>query len=133
MSLCGGVHTAQNLRLIPLPMSWDTTPIFTVRNVHLSVILFTGGRCLADTPLPPGRHLPGQTPPGQTTPRQIPPYRQNHPLQETATAADVTHPTGMFSCIGVCLDFVLCQCEHTVNCASFCRRCNKHIYKISQN
>ena len=38
---------------------------------------------------------PRQTPPGQTPPRQTPPGR--HP-QQTATAADSTHPTGMHSC-----------------------------------
>ena len=37
---------------------------------------------------PPGRHPPGQTSPWADTP----------PRQQTATAADVTHPTGMHSC-----------------------------------
>ena len=57
-----------------------------------SVILSTGG-CLADTPL--GRQAP---PPGQTSP---PPGRHppgRHLPQETANAADGTHPTGMHSC-----------------------------------
>ena len=50
---------------------------------------------LADTPL--GRHLPGQTPPpGETPPRQTPP--QADPSPKMATAADGTHPTGMYSC-----------------------------------
>ena len=44
--------------------------------LHLSVILFTGG----GVPYPPGRH----------------PLGRHH--QETATAADGTHPTGMLSC-----------------------------------
>ena len=47
--------------------------------LHLSVILSRGGVCLSacwDTP-------PGQTP----------------PPQQTATAADGTHPTGMHSCV----------------------------------
>ena len=52
-----------------------------------SVILFAGG-CLEDTPL--GRHPHGQpTPNGQTPP------------QQTATAADGTHPTGVHSCLKV--------------------------------
>ena len=84
-----------------------------------SVILFTGGVCIpactvadtlrADTPLgqtsqgrhPPGRHPPGQRhPPGRHPPGRHPPGR--HPPrqtpQQTATAADSTHPTGMHSC-----------------------------------
>ena len=40
----------------------------------------------ADTP-PRSRHPPGQAPP-----------RSRHPPQQTATAADGTHPTGMHSC-----------------------------------
>ena len=43
----------------------------------------------ADTPLgrhPPGRHPPGRHPQADTLP------------QQTATAADATHPTGMYSC-----------------------------------
>ena len=50
--------------------------------LHLSVILRTGGGGVWQ---PPPR---GKTPPGQTPP----------PPQETATAADGTHPTGMHSC-----------------------------------
>ena len=40
--------------------------------LHLSVILFTGGVCLRQTPpgqTPRVRHPPGQTPPGQTPPQ----------------------------------------------------------------
>ena len=40
--------------------------------LHLSVILFTGEGCLADTPL--GRHPPGQTP-RTDTPMQVPPKK----------------------------------------------------------
>ena len=61
----------------------------------------------ADIPLPPetplGRHPPGQTPwtdtPwADTLPEQTPPS-QTPPPQQTATAADCTHPTGMHSCL----------------------------------
>ena len=46
----------------------------------------------ADTP-PLGRlPSPGQTPPGRH------PYGQTHTPNQTATAADGTHPTGMHSC-----------------------------------
>ena len=58
---------------------------------------------------PSGRHPPPantphrQTPPGQTPPRaDIPPGRHTSlvrcPPQQTTTAADGTHPTGMHSC-----------------------------------
>ena len=76
--------------------------IITVRNssfLRLSVILFKGG-CL-----PPPRQKPplGRYPPGQTPPsgRYSPPGRHSphaDTLTETATAADGTHPTGMYSC-----------------------------------
>ena len=58
---------------------------------------------------PPCRHCPRQTPPDQTPPSQTspgqtpPPGRHpplgRHPPQQTATAADGTHPTGMHSCL----------------------------------
>ena len=62
----------------------------------------------ADTPW--SRHPQGQMPPGSRCPpgadtpqsRQFPleqtPPRSRHPPRKTATAADVTHPTGMHSC-----------------------------------
>ena len=106
----------------------------TVRNevtkvmfLHLSVILFTGGRglclsvcCDSTHPLGPGTCPRKQTPPGlgtppgpaplgaDTPPDQPPPWdqalpRSRHPRgpgpQQTATVADGTHPTGMHSCI----------------------------------
>ena len=88
--------------------------------LHLFVILSTGGGCppqcmLAYTP-PPGRHPldtplgrhPLDTPLGRhpladtpwvdTSPGQTHPS----PLQQMATAADGTHPTGMHSCWELC-------------------------------
>ena len=70
--------------------------------LHLSVILFTRG-CLADTPWqadPPwadthwSRHPPGRHPQADTSGRH---FRQTPP-QDTATAADSMHSTGMHSC-----------------------------------
>ena len=52
---------------------------------QVSVILFTGGLADTHTPVQLVRH-----PPEQTSPTPTP--------QETATAADSTHPTGMHSC-----------------------------------
>ena len=91
--------------------------IFTVRKrscgmvmfyTCLSVILFAGGSASVhagkhplwtDTSL--GRHpSPGQTPPRQTPPAQTPP-----PPQQTATAVNGTHPTGVLSC---------CKCEYVI-------------------
>ena len=73
--------------------------------LHMSIILPTRGVS--------GRHPPRQTPPWADnpwadtpswadipradTPRQTSPWA-DHP-QQTATAADGTHPTGMHSCI----------------------------------
>ena len=52
--------------------------------LHLSVILFTVGA------QPPGRHYPwADTPRADTLPQAYTP--------ETATEADGTHPTGMYS------------------------------------
>ena len=55
---------------------------------------------------PRSRHPPGaDTPPGADIPRSRHPPRYRHPppadtpLQQTATAADSSHPTGMHSCI----------------------------------
>ena len=57
--------------------------------LHLSVIVFTGG--VWHTP-PLGRHPLRQTPPlGRPPPPQM------------ATAADGTHPTGMYSCLKIIL------------------------------
>ena len=51
----------------------------------------------AETPL--GRHPKGRHPPtGRHPPRQIHPPSQAPPLPKTATPADGTHPTGMYSC-----------------------------------
>ena len=71
--------------------------------LHLSVILFTGGRgCLADTH-PLGRHTPpGRHPQSDTAPWADTPPRQT---RQTATAADGTHPTGMHSCLDSHLTF----------------------------
>ena len=38
------------------------------------------------------------TPPDRPPPRQTPPWEDTPSPQQTATAADVTHPTGMHSC-----------------------------------
>ena len=67
-----------------------------------------GELCLAQCMLgytPPGQTPPGQTPPwadtplwADTPPRQTPTLGRPPPLQQTATAADDTHPTGMHSC-----------------------------------
>ena len=59
--------------------------------LHLSVILFTGGGGVCQ--IPSRRHPPpGQTHPwADTLPGQT-------PIQQTATAADGMHPTGMHSC-----------------------------------
>ena len=66
--------------------------IFTVRNevakvmfLHLSVILSTGGGLSA--PVHAGIHTP----------------LGRHPPEQTATAADGTHPTGMYSCLFWCV------------------------------
>ena len=46
-----------------------------------------------------GRHPHGQTPPGQNQPpSRHPPGQTSPPAQQTTTAADGTHPTGMQSC-----------------------------------
>ena len=48
----------------------------------------------------PARHPPGQTPPPPPPSGQTPPspfWQADSPLQQTATAADGTHPTGMHS------------------------------------
>ena len=66
--------------------------------LHLSQHACTG----ADTPL--GRS-PGQTPPVGRHPHpraDTPTPGQTSPLQQTATAADGTHPTGMHSCFCCC-------------------------------
>ena len=56
--------------------------------LHLSVILFTGGRC----------RPPRQTPPGQTSSWADSPRQTQTPSPESATAEGGTHPTGMHSC-----------------------------------
>ena len=67
----------------------------------------------ADTPLdqaPPGagtpwsRHPPEQAPPAADTPQNRHPPRAGTPRQ-MATVADGTHPTGMHSCLLLCLNF----------------------------
>ena len=79
-------------------MSLPSTRQGNIFRSNVSRILFTGGVCLSacwHTP-PPGRHpQPWQTPPWVDTPWQTPPP----PLQQMATAADGTHPTGMLSCL----------------------------------
>ena len=75
--------------------------------LHLSVILFTGGclpQCmLGYTPLQadtPRADTPWADTPWTDTPRQTPPWQTPHPpSQQTATAADGTHPTRMHSCL----------------------------------
>ena len=65
--------------------------------LNLSVILSTGrGVCLPQCMLGYTHH-PGQTPPWEDTP------------QQTATAADRTHPTGMHSCLNKYLSKMLWQ------------------------
>ena len=61
------------------------------------------GGCLPDTPPgqtpPPDTPLQADTPLGRHPTRQTPPPQADTPLpQQTATAADGTHPTGMHSC-----------------------------------
>ena len=95
-----------------------------------SVILYTGGGGVWQTPPgrhPSGRHPPGQTSPGRRPPRQTRPLSRHPPQVDTllpsacwdthplpsawwdippppvATAADVTHPTGMHSCLTFCI------------------------------
>ena len=60
----------------------------------LSVILFTGGMSVGQTPPPPGQTPWADTPLDIQTP------------QQTATAADGTHPTGMYSCSHIMLNYV---------------------------
>ena len=68
-----------------LSACWDTTP-------PRSTPAPWEASLLKHTP-----HSPGSTPLGSTPPRKhTPPGR--HPLRETATTADGTHPTGMHSC-----------------------------------
>ena len=73
--------------------------------LHLSVILFTGGRGSVH-PCPPrqtspGRHPQSNTPLGRhpsgrhLSPRQTPPFQTDTP--QATTAADITHSTGMQS------------------------------------
>ena len=88
--------------------------INTVRNSSCGKVMFSqvsvcpqgGGKvytALAGRPLlevrhPLGRHpLAGRHPPGW----QTPPGQADTPLQQTATAADGTHPTGMHSCLSI--------------------------------
>ena len=53
------------------------------------------GECLPQCML---GYTPRQTPPRQTPPRADIPLSR-HPPQQTATAADGMHPTGMHSCL----------------------------------
>ena len=80
----------------------------------------------ADTPRPIGRHHQTQreTPPGprgrhHQTQKQTPSRpRGRHPLTQRATEVDSMHPTGMHSCI------LLCLLETSVNmieCGAFSR------------
>ena len=76
---------------------WDTPP---------STDTPQGRPPWADTPRrhPPGRHLPRQTPPGRHLPWADTPRADTpNPAPPTATAADGTHPTGMFSRYALCL------------------------------
>ena len=86
--------------------------------VFTPVILFTVGESASvhawiPTPLPGSRHPPSRPdPPGPDPPRTRHPWDQTphpptprsrhppHPGVETVTAADDTHPTGMYSCCG---------------------------------
>ena len=80
-----GRHSARQILLGKTP-PWSDTPL--------------GRHPLGGHPLPLGRHQPpGQTPP-PTPVRHHPPPRADLPTspQETATAVDGTHPTGMHSC-----------------------------------
>ena len=64
---------------------------------YTCVSVHGGGGCLPQCMLGP----PEQTPPrGRHPPEQTPPWQQTPPTrtQQTATAADGTHPTGMHSC-----------------------------------
>ena len=63
--------------------------------LHLSVILFTWGVCVS-------QHALGQIPPSQ----------------QTATAADGMHPTGMHSCVNITIEinvFLLSYAKARVN------------------
>ena len=93
------------------------THLFTVRKrscegygFYRRVSVHTGGGYLSQcilgyhTPMgadtPRGRHPPGSRypPPEQTPPRSRHPPGAETPPEQTATAADGTHPTGMHSC-----------------------------------
>ena len=58
-------------------------------------------------------HPPGQTPTRQIAHRQTPPPGQTSP-QQTATAVDGTHPTGMHSCLMVKSNFFYKSCSSTL-------------------
>ena len=90
--------------------------------LHLSVILFTGGGRGVSASVHAGIHPPwadspppslGRHPPEQTTPpgRHIPPGQTLPPPQQTATAADGTHPTGMHSCEVTICSGILLSCH----------------------
>ena len=81
--------------------------IFTVRKrscgkvmfLHLSVILSGGGclpQCMLGYTHPVSRHPPWSRHPPSV--KQTPPRSRHYPPEQTATAVDGTHPTGMHSC-----------------------------------
>ena len=66
----------------------------------LCIITCTGGVCPGVADVWPGVGLPGGVCPGGLPKRGVYPrdQRQTPPPLPTATAADGTHPTGMYSC-----------------------------------
>ena len=86
--------------------------------LHLSVILFTGGMCLRQTPpqeqTPPLEQTPpwSRHPPWEKTPRRAdtPPGADTHPREQTppADTPHVRHPLGQTPHLG-------CRLRHTVN------------------
>ena len=65
--------------------------------LHRSVILSTGGGVYPSMHL--GRHPPRVDTPWADIPRADTPLLGRHPAQQTATAADGSHRTGMHSCL----------------------------------
>ena len=71
---------------------------------QVSVIQLRGEVYTPGQTPPPGRHR--SPPPGQTPP------------QQTATATDGTHPTGMHSCLAIDLPIISCVAQPSLSCPS---------------
>ena len=120
-----------------------TDIIFTVRNEVTKVIFSQPCVCpqgegsasvhAGIQPPPPGPDSPGPDTPWD----QTPPWADNPPPEETATAADSTHPTGMHSC---CLmwryyfiNFVVILLDSHKNFVIFCLIVNIQIIWYQYN